>query len=272
MASTSLKVASGLEVLAWVFVAAAFGTALVGFLQSSQRKRTTVLAVSAALVAGYGASLLANALIELVQNWGFQQQWTFKASQCAGAAAGLTVLVAGVLVAIGLLSSRPDGLLGWGSVGLAGHFGLLAAAYSFELAAFLTVFFGTIPGQVSWGLGTNAAGQLLVAAGAGVAGVAFFISSGRRKRGEPWQAQREGSLGNGAAVSAFGFLLSTVGLLLLASHASGSGRSLAESWLQVVAEFLLAGVAVCGAVGLFLSRRGLEERHGPDTAAFADPG
>jgi hypothetical protein len=47
--ATWLRVASGLEVLAWVFVAAAFGTALVGFLLGSRRTRTKALAVSAGL-------------------------------------------------------------------------------------------------------------------------------------------------------------------------------------------------------------------------------
>jgi hypothetical protein len=269
---TSLKVASGFELLAWVFVVAAFGTALAGFLLRSRRTRTAVLAVSAGLFAGYGASLLADALIGLVENWGFPEQWTFRASQCAGAAAGLSVAIAGVLVAIGLLSRRSDGLLGWGSIGLAGYFGLLAAAYSFSLAGFLTISFGAIPGEISWGLGTNAGGQLLAAAGGAVAAAAFFSSNGRCKRGEPWQAQREGSLGIAAGVITVGFLIATAGLMLLASHAVGGRRNVAVYWLQAVAELLLAGAAVCGVVGFVLSRRGLEQRDGPDTAAFADPG
>ena len=270
---TWLKVASGFDVLSWVFVTVAFGTALVGFLLGSQRARTTVLAVSAGLFAGYGVSLLADALIELVQQWGFSGlPWTFRASGCAEAAAGLSVALAGALVAIGLLSSRPEGLLGWGSIGLAGHFGLLAAAYSFALAEVLTFSFGALPGEISWGLGTHAGGQFLAAAGAAVAAVAFFVSNGRRKRGEPWHAQREGSLGIAAIVFTVGFLVGAVGLMLLASHTGGGGRRVAEAWLQAVAELLFAGVATCGAVGFFLSRRGLEERDGPDTTALADPG
>jgi MFS family permease len=269
---TWLKVASGFEVLAWVFVAAAFGTALVGFFLRSHRTRATVLAVSAGLFAGYGVSLLVNALIELVQEWSFSEPWTFKASGFAVAAAGLSVAVAGVLVAIGLLSSRPDGRLGWGAIGLAGHFGLLATAFSFELAELLTFRFGPISAEIKWGLGTHAGGQLIVAAGAAVAAAAFFTSSGRRERAESWQAQREGSLGIAAIVFTIGFLVGAVGLVLLASHTGDTGRRVAEYWLQVGAEFLLAGVAACGVVGFFLSRRGLEQRDGPDTAAFADPG
>lgn len=271
--NTSLKVASGFEVLAWVFVVAAFGTALVAFLLRSRLTRTRVLAVSAGLFAGYGVALLADALIDLVQEWGISgQSWTFRASECAGAAAGLSVVIAGVLVTIGVMSSRPDGLLGWGSIALAGHFGLLAAAYSFELAAYLTFPLSAFPGEITWGLGTHAGGQLLVAAGAVVASVAFLSSNGRRKRGEPWQVQREGSLGIAAIVFTVGFLVATVGLMLLASHAGGFGRNVAEDWLQAVAELLLAAAAACGVFGFFLSRRGLEQRDGPDPAAFADPG
>lgn len=157
--NTSLKIATGLEVLAWVFAAAAFGTALVAFLLRPHHTRVRVIALSAGLFAGYGVSLLAGALIELVRDWGFSQSWTFKASQCAGAAAGLSVAIAGALVVIGVLSSRPDRLLGWGSIALAGYFGLLAAAYSFELAGFLTFPLNTLPGEFTWGLGTLAVGQ-----------------------------------------------------------------------------------------------------------------
>lgn len=127
------------------------------------------------------------------------------------------------------------------------------------------------PGRVSWGLGTTAGGYVVVAAGAVVAVVAFFGSNGRRKRGAPWQAQREGSLGIAAIVFAVGFLVVSIGMMLFASLA-GSGRTGAEEWLQAVAQLLLALAAACGAVGLFRSRRGLEQRDRPDPAAFADPG
>ena len=270
---TWLRVASGFELLAWAFVVAAFGTALVGFLLGSRRTRTAVLAVSAGLFAGYGIALLANALIDLVQEWRLPNEpWAFRASGCAAAAAGLSVGIAGVVVAIGVLSNRPDGLLGWGSIGLGGHFGLLATAYSFSLAELLTFRFGPIRAEVSWGLGTTAGGELLVAAGAAVAAVAFFVSNGRRERGEPWQAQREGSLAIAATVFTVGFVVATVGLMLLASGSGDIGHRVAEDWLQAVSELLLAGAAACGAVGFFLSRRELEQRDGPDTAAFADPG
>ena len=41
---TSLKVASGVEMLGWVFALVAFGVALAGFLLGSRRTRRTVLA------------------------------------------------------------------------------------------------------------------------------------------------------------------------------------------------------------------------------------
>ena len=153
---------------------------------------------------------------------------------------------------LGLLSSRPDGLLGWASIGLAGHFGLLAAAYSFELAWFLT--FG-VPSATSWGLGTTAGGHLVATVGGVVAAVAFFVADNRRKHRELWGAEREGSLGSAAIVFAAGFGVATVGLILIAWHAGFSSRNEAEQWLQVVAELLLALAAVCGAIGFFASRR-----------------
>ena len=78
-------------------------------------------------------------------------------------------------------------------------------------------------------------------------------------------------MGIAAIVFTIGFLVGAVGLMLLASHSGDTGRRVAEYWLQAVAELLLAGVAACGVVGFFLSRRELEQRHGPDTAALADP-
>jgi hypothetical protein len=256
---TSLKVASGLEVLGWVFALVAFGVALAGFLLRSRRTRRTVIAVSAGLFAGFGVATLAAVLIDLVESWGSAfEPWQFKADGIAQAAAAASLVVATLLVLIGVLSARPDGLLGGGSVGLAGYFGLLATAYSFNLAGFLK--FGSPPGEVSWGLGTHAGGNLVVAAGAVVAAVAFFGSSGRRNRGEPWAAQREGSLGTAAIVFAVGFLVASVGLMLLASQVGGDGREVAEYWLRAVGQLLLAFAAVCGAIGFFFSRSDANRR------------
>ena len=256
---TSLKVASGVEVLGWVFALVAFGVALAGFLLGSRRTRRTVLAVSAGLFAGFGVASLAGFLIDLVESWGSAfEPWQFKADGIAQAAAAASLVVATLLVLIGALSVRPDGFLGWGSVGLAGYFGLVATAYSFELSGFLKL--GSPPGEVSWGIGTRAGGQLVAAAGAVIAALAFFSSNGRRRRGEPWAARREGSLGTAAIAFGVGFLVTSVGLMLLASQINGDGRQDAEYWLQAVAQFLLAIAAACGAVGFFLSRRDAERR------------
>jgi hypothetical protein len=276
-AFTSLKVAAGISVLGWVFALAAFGTAVVAFLLRARGARTAALAASAGLFMGFGLSALAAALIDLVESWGSQfEPWEFKADGVAQAAAGAALAVAALLVLLGFLSARPDGLLGWGSVGLSGHFALLAAAYSFNLAGFLRL--GSPPGEVNWGLGTHAGGNLVAAIGAVVAAVAFFGSNGRRKRGEPWAARREGSLGVAATVFALGFLVASVGLMLLASQITGDGRSEAEYWLQAVGQLLLAFAAVCGAVAFFGSRRDaerrgrLEDSDRPDLPALPDPG
>ena len=263
---TSLKVASGVEVLGWVFALVAFGVAVAGFLLRSRRTRRTVLAVSAGLFAGFGVASLAAVLVELIQSWGVPfEPWEFKADGIAEAAAGASLAITALLVLIGVVSARPDRHLAWGSVGLAGYFGLLATAYSFDLSGFLKL--GSPPGEVSWGLGTRAGGQLVAAAGAVIAAVAFFSSNGRRKRGEPWAAQREGSLGTASIVVGVGFLVAGVGLTLLASQINGGSRSEAEYWLQTVAQLLLAIAAVCGAVGFFLSRRDANRRRAAQTAA-----
>jgi hypothetical protein len=275
---TSLKVASGLSLLGWVIVLAAFGVALAAFLLRSRGTRTTVLAVSAGLFAGSGLASLAAVLIDLIQSWGSPfEPWEFKADGVAQAAAAACLALAALLVLIGLLSARPDGLLGWGSVGLAGYFGFLAAAFSFNLAGYQR-FFHPIPGEISWGLGTHAGGHLVEAVAALLAAAAFFGASARRARREPWAARREGSLEIAAIVFAVGFLFVSVGLMLLASQIGDNGRQQAEYWLQAVGQLLLAFAAACGAVGFFRSRRDAERRgrledgDGPDLSALADPG
>ncbi|HKD94440.1 MAG TPA: hypothetical protein VKB43_06990 [Gaiellaceae bacterium] len=272
--ATWLKVATGLEVLGWVFVLAAFAAALVGFLLSSRGS----LAVSAGMFAGYGLSTLAAALIELVKSWGFSfQPWQFKADGIGETAAALSLAIAALVVLIGVLSARPDGLLGWGSLGLAGYAVLLATAYSFNLAGYLN-FGPGIPREISWGLGLRAGGEFFVAVAAVAAAVAFFGSSGRRKRGEPWVARREGSLGIAAIVFAVGFLFVSVGLMLFASQITGIGREEAAYWLMAVGQLFLAFAAVCGAIGFFSSRNAAnrrgrsEEGDGPDLPALPDPG
>jgi hypothetical protein len=264
-ALTQFKVANGLEVLGWVFVVGAFAAAFIGFLLESRR----TLAVSAGLFVGFGVSTLASALIELVESWGSAfEPWEFKADGIGEAAAAASLAVAALLVLIGFLSARPDRFLGWGSVGLAGYAGLLAAAFSFNLAGFLR--FGEVPGAVSWGLGTRAGGQFVVAVAAIVAAVAFFSSSGRRERGEPWAAEREGSLGTASIVFAVGFLVTSVGLMLLASQISGgAGREEAAYWLMAVGQLFLAFAAVCGAIGFFSSRRDAKRRAAPQTTTAA---
>ena len=271
-ASTWLKVATSFDLVGWVFVLAAFAAALAGFLAGSRR----TLAVSAGLFVGFGVSTLVAALIELIESWGsFFEPWEFKADGIAESAAAASLVIAALLVLIGVLAARPDRLLGWGSVGLAGWAGLLATGYSFQLAGYLR--FGQIPSEVTWGFGTHAGGYALTGVAAVVAAVAFFKASGRRKRGEPWAARREGALGTAAIVFGVGFLVSSVGLMLLASQINGVGREEASYWLMAVGQLFLAFAAVCGAIGFFSSRgdaerRGrLEDGDGPDLSPLADP-
>lgn len=268
---TELKISAGLDVLQWAFALAAFGTALAAFLLPSRGTRTTVLAAAACLFVGVGLAEFAGDLIRVIFGASHTQPWQFLASQSAGAAAGASLAIAALLVALGVRATRPEGRLGWAAIALAGSYALLCAAYSFELAGYLQLPL-TLPRELTGGLGTIAGGHFVVAAAAVVAGIAFFTANGRRQRGEAWQAQRESSLGVAASVFAVGFLVASIGLMLLSSSEGGTGRNKAEEWLQAVGQLMLAFAAACGAVGFFLSRRGLEQRDGPDTAAFADPG
>jgi hypothetical protein len=274
-AGTWLKVGASFEILGWVFAVAAFATAFAGFLRSSRR----TLAVSAGLFVAFGLSALAAALIDVVESWGsLFEPWEFKAGGIANSAAALSLVIAAMLVLIGVLSARSDGLLGWGSVGLAGWAGLLATVYSFDLAGYLSFRFVHIPGEVTWGFGTRAGGHAVVGVAAVAAAIAFFKANGRRRRGEPWAARREGALETAAIVFGVGFLFSSVGLMLLATQVNGDGREEARYWLMAVAQLFLAFAAACGAVGFFRSRRDAERRgrledgDGPDLAALPDPG
>jgi MFS family permease len=264
-AFTDFKVAAGLDVLQWVFGLAAFGTALAAFLLAPRSRRTTVLAVAAGLFVGYGLAQLAGNLVLAIFESSHSAPWQFIGAESAGAAAGAIVAIAALLVAVGIRSSRPDGRLGSASIVLAGSFALLCASYSLELAGYLDFPF-TVPGRVSGGLGTTAAGYFVEAVAALVAGVAFLTSNSRRRRGEAWQAQRESSLGIAASVFAVGFLVASAGRMLVASLEGGTSRNKAEEWLQAVGLLLLALAAVCGAVGFFVSSHEAGRRGSPPAA------
>jgi hypothetical protein len=190
---TAFKVAVAFGVVGWVCVLAAFAVALAGFLLRSRRGRTTVLAVSAGLFVGFGLSILVAALINLIKSGGLEP-WAYKVSQSAEITAGAFLAVAAVLVLIGVLSARPDGILGWGSVGLAGYFAMLAVAYSFELAGILS--FVSPPAEISGALGTHAFGHLVTAAAAVVAAppssaravAASAVSRGRHSGRARWES------------------------------------------------------------------------------------
>jgi hypothetical protein len=215
--------------------------------------------VAACLFVGDGLAEFAGDLIRVIFGASHSEPWKFVASQSAAAAGGASLAAAALLVALGIRAARPDGRLGWASIALAGAFALLCAAYSFELAAVLQLSFNP-PGKFIGGLGTIVGGHFVTAAAAVVAGVAFFTSNGRRRRGEAWQARRESSLGIAASVFTLGFLATSIGLMLLASSEGGGGRNVAERWLLAVGQLMLALAAVCGAVGFFLSRRDAERR------------
>jgi hypothetical protein len=253
---TELKVAAAFDIVQWVFGIAAFGTALAAFLIAPRRLRTTVLAVAAVLFVGHGLAQFAGDLLRTIFGASDPGAWQFIAAVSAGSAAGASLAVAAVLVAIGIRSSRPDGRLGAAAIALAVSFALLCAAYGIDLAGYLDLDLPTaLPSDLTDGLGTIAAGQFVIAVGALVAGLAFLGSNGRRLRGEAWQAQRERSLGIAATVLAVGFLVASVGRMLVSSAENGSSRNTAEAWLQAVGLLLLAPAAVWGAIGFFVSAR-----------------
>lgn len=234
---TYYKVISAFGLVGAVFMLCAFVVALDAFTRRQRARRTLLLAASAALFAGYGSALLTSGLIATIKS-GTNTFWTFTASGSAGAGSGLALFLAASLVAFGVVSSAPNGLLGRASAALAGFFVLSAAAYAFELAGLLDVL--PLPTRVSGGFATTAAGHF-------VAGVAALIAV-RTYLGDP--ARRERGLGAAAAVFALGFLVAGIGAILTAVHTQG-----ATSWLQAVSFLVLAAAAATGVAAFSRSAR-----------------
>ena len=244
-------VAAAFYLAGGVALAVAFGVALAAFLQASRERRNRTLAGAGMVFAVYGTANLVSDLINLVKSASSNPTWLFTAGESSAAAGELALVVAAGLVAVGVLSTAPNSVLGGACLLLGTHFAFAAAGYGFALAGYHHLF--TPGGRFTGGLVTIAVGQTFAAAAAGAAAVAFFTGGSSRGRG----------LGVAAAVFVLGFLTTAVGWTLFATLNGG-----AENWLSAASQLALAVAAAVGAVAFF---RPLEQRDGPYLAVPPDP-
>jgi hypothetical protein len=237
-----------IDIAGAVALAAAFGVSRAGFLGNTRENRARTLAIAAGLFAAYAAAAFADHLIFLI-NTG-DEPWKSTASQWASVAEGLALLVAALLIRIGLRSSRPGRLLGWGCLVLAGHYLLSASAFGFGLAGYYDFF--SPSARVVATFIASAVGYLVAAIAAVKAAIAFRAGGSRRDR----------ELGVAAILFAVGFLITTGGAIISASSA---GR--VSLWLTSFYVLALAVAAGVGAAAFF----SLEQRDGPDIPVMPNP-
>jgi hypothetical protein len=179
------------------------------------------------------------------------------AYSAAGAGSlGLTITAALAAAAFFWASglARRDGMLGWSGTAIS-----VAFVFTMTGTILLAVEYSDAGATGSYTAGTSidAAGQG-IAIGAGiVAAVAFFLSAGRQRRGQPWFRGREVLLGVASAVFAASFLVSAIGSLIVAGADSANGfngKERAADWLTAVGTLGFVAAAALAAVGFFLSR------------------
>lgn len=233
---TYREVSDLIGVVGAVALLGAFGASWAAFFVGVRDGRARMLAIAAGLFAAYGASLAVAPVLELV-NASSDAPWKFVAADAAFAAHGIALLVAAALVARAVLLGRPGWVLGWAFLLVAVHFALLATAYGFELAT--SYEFGSPAGRVVASLVVVAAGYLVTAAAAVKAAIAVAAE----------YLWRDRELGIAAAVFAAGFMIVTVGFVVLATIGAD-----VEICLFATFPFVLAVSAVVGVAGFFSVR------------------
>ncbi|MDX6481501.1 MAG: hypothetical protein QOG85_2011 [Gaiellaceae bacterium] len=255
---------AALNLVGAIFMAVGFGAAARAFLQASEAPKRRLLGLSAGSFALYGAMILPIPLMSTVD-----VGESLRASFAFAAGSAFAIVVAGTLIRAAAASGVPSRraareittivlsavharLLAWGSVGLALYFALRAASDALDLG-WLPDVVGRLPGSLTAGVVTAAAGEAVAALGAATAAWAFF---GRA-------ARRDGMLRVAAIGIGLGLLIAGAGLILeaLYFHDTAIGLDAASS-------LVLAVAAGCVAAAFL---RSSEQRDGPDLAVLADP-
>jgi hypothetical protein len=267
-----LRISEGLVALSALLAIGAYVEARAGFLRAPSRPR--LLGLAAIFFAASGAGALADHVIRSVQYSGHGVAGTFAAAEIVGAAASMAFVSAGVVAAVAFLSttdsSRRDPLLGCAAVGLVAYFGLTFVHFLLYAVGYSR---GPAPGGFIGGLAMQAAGAAVGGLGPVLAAVAFLRADpdGELQR----LAVRERLLAEAALTVGLGYLVTAIGALVYAGSISDfetDSKQIAANWLNGVGYVGLMCVAICAGLAFRASRRALEERDGPDPAAFADPG
>jgi hypothetical protein len=240
---TSLDVAEGLYVLSAVFAIGGFGAAFGGFRLESPSSRRGRLGLAGISFAASGAAGAAAHVVRAFEYGTHNLSGAFTASAAVEAASSLAFVAAGATVAVAFLSSRAgrrfDTALGWAGVALAVFFSL------FAVSAFLAVIGYSdlhAPGGITGGVGVEAAGAVVAATGAVIAGLSFLTSADGR----------EGLLAAAAVALAVGFLIVAIGGMTYAAADSDpwvSGKAVAADWLEAISWLGLMATAMCAAAG-----------------------
>lgn len=257
------SVATGFQMLSPLVAIPALTVASIAFLVAQSRRAGRLGAASAILVAAFAVGVVGD-VIEASVAGTHDAPGKVVAALSLEAAADLGLVVAAALAAVAFSASaaggiqalpRRDGLLGWGSVSI-------AIAFAFTTAStilFLTVYsdLGATSGYTT-GVGIAAGGAAATTVAAVLAAVGFFVSRWRQHKGDNgWLTGRDVTLGAGTAIFSVAFLLSAIGVTIVATADPDNGitgKEAASDWLAALGYFTLVLTAASASVGFLFAR------------------
>ncbi|MBV9594896.1 MAG: Hsp70 family protein, partial [Actinobacteria bacterium] len=241
-AVAGIRMAIGLGVVAWLLVAAGFGTASASFLGLMPDRRSGLRAAAVVVGAGFGLGFLSEAASALE----YASQGARGTFVAAHGAYGICELLAAVAVgaAAVAVARSGSGHAARAAARLANACSVAGASLLMFAAAsilYLVTYTSTSArAAISGGLGLQIAGGALAAGGAFIAATAFLSDENRSG------ATRRQVLAAGACVAALGFGIVALGSGMQAAVAGAGGASSRT----IVSDWLLTGQQICWVIAL----------------------
>jgi hypothetical protein len=262
-APTGYSVGAVFQMLSPIVAIPALALASAAFLLA-RRRRSSLLGMAALiLVAAFTAGVVGDILFASVAATHDIGKKVI-AAYSAAAVSDIGLVVAAAFAAAAFFAvaargaqalNRRDGLLGFGSICIAVFFAFTATSTILFLLFYSDV--GAVGGYTT-GVGMAAGGEGVGVVAAILVAAAFFISMWRQQQERAgWLTGRDLTLGVGLAILALAFLLTAIGVVVVATADPKNGitgKQAASDWLAAVGYFGLLLTAACASLGFFLSR------------------
>jgi len=262
-ALVGFSVGSGFSTISPLLAIPALAVAGVAFLLGPSRRAARLGTATVLLALGFSLGLVGDVIFASVAA-AHDLVKKVIAGFSAEAAGDLWLAVAATVAAVAFFAStargkqvlpRRDGLLGWGSASVAAAFVFMTTSTILFLVLYSDA--GAV-GSYTTGYGIAAGGDAAAVIASAVAAAGFFVSSWRQRKDQPrWPAGRDVTLGVATAIFALAFLVTAVGVLVIATADPENGikgKQAAADWLGAMAYFGLMVTAACASIGFFLSR------------------